>query len=156
MTDLTLCLTATSNCSRRTCRCSCSSRLTHSGLLRSDRRSSRRRICSSSAPVQQKFTACAVYLNNVTCLILKFSQFTDEFSASPVCCERTGSVRFSPGVFCVSKSGETNQVLKDVMKSWSYQQSVMESCWTRLFQSEQQERHKKTEKLRAHKCLWIK
>lgn len=39
ITDLTRCLTAVSNCSRRTCLRSCSRRPTHSGLLGSDRRS---------------------------------------------------------------------------------------------------------------------
>lgn len=39
VTDLTRCLTAVSNCNRRTCLRSCSRRPTRSGLLGSDRRS---------------------------------------------------------------------------------------------------------------------
>lgn len=54
---------------------------------------------------------------------------TDAFSASPVSCKR---------VLCVSQSGETNQVINDVMKSWNYLQSVVESCRAHLFRSEQQ------------------
>lgn len=66
---------------------------------------------------------------------------TNAFSASPVSCKWAWYVPSSPaaaGVVCVSQSGETNQVINDVMKSWNYLQGVTESCGTCLLKSEQQ------------------
>lgn len=69
---------------------------------------------------------------------------TDAFAAAPVSCKMWAwcivPTSAAAGVFSVSKSRETNQVINNVMKTWNYLQSVMEGLSTYLVKVEQQNR----------------
>ena len=84
---------------------------------------------------------------------------TDAFSSAPVGHQTWawGLLHLPPAprVFCVPESGETHQVTHDVMKSWDYEQAVMESSSTGLLEEERQRRTLSKEK-QSNKINWQK